>query len=34
MEIAEDWQTAKKHYLSFSEDNAIEDDRIYRKNVA
>jgi hypothetical protein len=34
MEIAEDWQTAEKRYLTFSEENAVGDNRNYRKNVA
>ena len=34
MEIAEDWQTAEKRYLTFSEENVVGGNRNYRKNVA
>jgi hypothetical protein len=34
MEIAEDWQTAEKRYLTFGDENTIGDNRNYRKEVA
>lgn len=34
MEIAEDWQTADKRYITFSDSEAVEGSLIYRKGVA
>jgi transposase-like protein len=34
MEISEDWQTAERRYVVFTDEDAIGDNRIYRKNVA
>jgi len=33
-EISEDWQTAERRYVVFTDEDATGDNRIYRKKVA